>query len=188
MGALTQASSMFQRDANAALAAGGAGAVRQGLDAQNNESAARLKRMGVEGDLALEQARQDAPGTIIGDDRIVRLRRGGTATAVTDENGNPIRAPETAKQSGALTPQDLLKAYTAEREAIAGSLGTAEDKAAALAALDANPLYAPLTGQGTAPAAAPPPAAIELLKSDPSQAANFDAIFGQGAAAQYLGN
>lgn len=152
MGALTQASSQFQRDANAALGAGAAGAIRQGLDAQAIDGQAQLKRMDVEGDLALEQVRQDAPGTVVGDDRVIRFRRGSTATPVMDENGQPVRAPA-AQQGGALTPQDLLKAYTAEREAIAGSLGTADEKAAALAALDANPLFAPLTGQGAGPAA-----------------------------------
>lgn len=146
------ASSQFQRDAGATIQAGAEGAVRQGLDAQAIEGQSRLQRDRIAGDVELERTRQDAPSTIVGEDRVVRLRRGGTAAPVVDEAGKPIRTPAAA-QPGQLTPQDLLKAYTQEREAIASSLGSPEEKAAALQALDANPLFRPLVGggQGEAP-------------------------------------
>lgn len=42
-------------------------------------------------------------------------------------------------------------------------------------------------GPISAPKVPPPQTAIQLLKSDPSKAAQFDEVFGQGAAAQVLG-
>lgn len=40
---------------------------------------------------------------------------------------------------------------------------------------------------GNQPASSPPPEAIAELKSNPSTAGHFDEVFGQGAAARYLG-
>lgn len=141
------ASAAFQQGAGQVIAGGAEGAVQEGLDAQDNVARARLQRSGIQGQLQLQ--REDAarptllPAT---DDGILRLRRGGTAAAITDENGQPLHEARSAP-AGTLTPQDLLKAYTAEREAIQASLGTAEEKAAAMSELESNPLYLPLVGR-----------------------------------------
>jgi hypothetical protein len=158
------ASAGFQAGATQAINPGATGAVQEGLADQQIAGQARLKRQGIQGDIALERVRQDAPSTIVGEDRVVRLRRGGSASAVTDESGQPIRTAA-SPQSGALTPKDLLKSYTAEREAIQSSLGSADEKAAAMAALDSNPLYQPLLGQGGSQAAPPLDSFLEQARA-----------------------
>lgn len=148
------ASGQFQRAAGEAINAGAEGAVRQGLGAEADAARSRLQRDAIDGQLALAGQRYEAaanePREVIGDDGVMRVRRGTQAAPVLDEAGNPLRMPS-APSPGALTPKDLLAAYTKGRESIAGSLGPPEAKAAALAALDANPLYQPLVGGGTAP-------------------------------------
>lgn len=150
------ASGQFQRAAGEAIQAGAEGAVRQGLGAEADAGRARLQREGFEQASAL-QAQQSAEAEqrgreVVGADGRLLLRRGNAAAPVLDESGNPVRMPAAA-QPGQLTPKDLLEAYTKEREAIAGSLGSQDEKAAALAALDANPLFQPLVsgGAGAAP-------------------------------------
>lgn len=71
---------------------------------------------------------------LIGDD--------ASFTPVTDDAGNQVQAG--GDDAGRLGATDLLSAYTEQRAAILSGLGNAEDKAAQLAQLDADPLYAPL--------------------------------------------
>lgn len=70
------------------------------------------------------------------------LRNDGSLTPITDANGQPVRE----QQQTALTAPDLLKAYSDQRAAITEGMGAPEEKSAALAALDADPLFAELRG------------------------------------------
>ncbi|MGH8073629.1 MAG: hypothetical protein ACREO4_06100 [Lysobacter sp.] len=71
---------------------------------------------------------------LIGDD--------ASFTPVTDAAGNQVQAG--GEETGRLGATDLLSAYTEQRAAILSGMGNAEDKAAQLAELDADPLYAQL--------------------------------------------
>ncbi|WP_374473370.1 hypothetical protein [Arenimonas sp.] len=146
MAALTGAESQFQRGAGDAINAGAVGAVRHGLEAQEAAARSRFQRQTQDGQRELLELAQSEGREVVGSDGTLLLRRGEQATPVTDPTGKPIRMP-LPEDNGRLTPKDLLEAYTAERETIAGSLASPEEKAAALAGLDANPLYRPLLGQ-----------------------------------------
>lgn len=181
LGAQNAAGAEFQRQAGQNIAAGVEADVDQVVGAQDAVARERLQRQALEGQLALGDQEANRP-TVLGGtaDGILRLQRGGQAAAIVDEQGRPIR--EARQQGGALTPQDLLKAYTDERQSILSSPMPPNERQAALAELDADPLYAPLRGV----AEGPPPEAIALLLANPDRADQFDEVFGPGAAARYI--
>lgn len=113
------------------------------------------------------------------------LRADGSLTSITDAAGNPVQEQAGVQQ---LAPNDLLKSYTDLRTSILEGLGSPEEKQAQLSALDADPMFAGLRRAGKVSDNQPPPAAIEELRANPAAAAQFDEIFGEGAAARHLGN
>lgn len=68
----------------------------------------------------------------------------GAWRPVTSTDGTQIRAPQAPRQTGQLSDGDRLKSYTDRYNAIVSGLGSSEEKASAVAALDADPLYAGL--------------------------------------------
>ena len=73
---------------------------------------------------------------------------------VTGADGAPVRAPQAPRQTGELTDGERLKSYTDRYNAIVNDPSSdAEAKAASVAALDADPLYASLRGGGEPPVA-----------------------------------
>lgn len=144
LAALSRASGDYQQGANCAFRVGLEGAVSSGLAEQAVAGQARLQCQATDSAIQLGQAAEDGP-VVLRDaaDGVVRLRRGARAQAVTDEDGKPVQDAR-PPVAGSLTPQVLLKAYTEQRGTIQGSLATADEKAAALAELDASPLFAPL--------------------------------------------
>lgn len=71
---------------------------------------------------------------------------------VTGADGVAVRAPQAPRQTGELTDGERLKSYTDRYNAIASGMGTAEEKAASVAALDADPLYSSLrSGSAASP-------------------------------------
>jgi hypothetical protein len=165
------------------------GAQRRDLDAQQfnaglqDRAADRSARM-QEVQLARRpEVTTSADGTmgIIGND--------GTFQPVT-QGGQPVRAPQAPRQTGELTEGDKLKSYTDRLNAISADVTSKpEDKAAAVAALNADPIYNSLRPAGTAASVGqtPPPDAVAMLRGDPSKAAQFDQVFGPGASARVLG-
>jgi len=134
--------------------------------------------------LAAEQSR---PSQLVRglDGNTTILRNDGSVGTLRDEAGNPIQTPE--QTAGALTPAALLDSYTQQSRAINEGPGTPEEKAQQQAALRADPMFGTLFAQQQGGArAVPPAAAIERLRANPAAAAQFDEIFGPGAAAQYL--
>lgn len=66
---------------------------------------------------------------------------------VTSADGTQIRAPQAPRQTGQLTDGERLKSYTDRYTAIMNdTMSDATQKASAVAALDADPLYAGLRG------------------------------------------
>lgn len=195
MGAITGATIDGARDQNDAALAG------QGDQAAAEEGAAARAQRASEVNADLTNS-YDARDRNTADQREERLARrpdvtvaadgsmgvvgaDGTFRPVTGADGNVVRAPQAPKQTGELTEGDRLKSYDERYKAIAGDVtATPEAKAQALAALDADPLYAGLRGGS----AAPPAEAIAALRANPAAAAQFDEVFGPGASAQYLGN
>lgn len=76
------------------------------------------------------------------------VRADGSYTPITDASGEPVKF-DTARQD--VSPNALLKAYTDRMSAIESGLGTAEEKRAQRNALEADPMFAALRGQGTQP-------------------------------------
>lgn len=71
------------------------------------------------------------------------VRSDGSYTPITDASGAPVRVNQRGQ---ALSPDALLKSYTDQANAISNGMGTAEEKRAARAELDANPMFAPILG------------------------------------------
>jgi hypothetical protein len=76
------------------------------------------------------------------------LRNDGTTSTLRDEAGAPLRTLDPA--AGALTPKDLFDARTEEIAAIQKNEGmTAEERQAAIAAINGRPEYASLSAGGS---------------------------------------
>lgn len=71
------------------------------------------------------------------------VRADGSYTPITDASGAPVQVNQRGQ---ALSPDALLKSYTDQANAISNGMGTAEEKRAARAELDANPMFAPILG------------------------------------------
>lgn len=156
------------------------GAARRQLDADTFNVEAGYR------DRALAAEQQRPSGTVIRglDGNTSMVRNDGSVSTLRGEDGNPIRTENSDR--GALTPAALLEAYTSQAQAINEGFGTPAEKAQQQAALRADPLFGSLFGQQGGARAAPPAAAIERLRANPNAAAQFDEVFGPGAAAQYL--
>lgn len=186
------ASGQFQRAAGEAINAGAEGAVRQGLGAEADAARSRLQRDAIDGQLTLAsqqfEAAANEPREVVGEDGVMRVRRGTQAAPVVDEAGNPLRMPS-VPSPGALTPKDLLEAYSDQRKAItSNTLLKPDQQAEMLAALEADPLFRPLVGG----AAAPPDRASFLAAaratnpgvSDEELAEYYERTYGSGQGAR----
>ena len=71
------------------------------------------------------------------------IREDGSFTPITDANGAAVQL---APKDRTLSPDALLKSYTEQVNAINSGIGTAEEKRAARAELDANPMFALFVG------------------------------------------
>lgn len=72
----------------------------------------------------------------------------GTWRPVTGADGAAVRAPQAPRQTGELTDGERLKSYTDRYNAILNdATSNQEQKAAAVAALDADPIYSGLRGR-----------------------------------------
>ncbi len=81
------------------------------------------------------------------------VRSDGSYTPITDASGAPVQINQRGQ---GLSPDALLKSYTDQVNAINNGMGTAEEKRAARAELDGNPMFASITGVGQAKAAKAP--------------------------------
>lgn len=152
LGAQNQASDTGQNAANTALQ-GGAEAE---FTAGENFAARRLDadRFNVEAGQAADElsARRAMPsqlGFLRGLDGATSiLRNDGTTSTLRDQAGAPLRTLDPA--AGALTPKDLFDARTEEIAAIQKNEGmTAEERQAAIAAINGRPEYASLSAGGS---------------------------------------
>lgn len=127
-----------------------------------------------------------AKQTLTGGDGSVALLRGdGSLTPLTNPDGSNFKGP--ALDRGQVTPQDRL-GYLRERmkgleETIANarSLNANTDVSSFQKQLDA------MNAQAESLVSGPTAAHVARLKANPEQVADFDAMFGAGAAAKYLG-
>lgn len=81
------------------------------------------------------------------------VRSDGSYTPITDASGAPVQINQRGQ---GLSPDALLKSYTDQVNTINNGMGTAEEKRAARAELDGNPMFASITGVGQAKAAKAP--------------------------------
>lgn len=160
---------------NDAGAAAAAAANEAALSDSNNAAAAQINNAR----LASEERRTQM-GTVTGEDGTIFTRVGSTAAPLTTADGKPVRDAPTAAQ-GQITAQDRLKALTEQLTAESSALQPNAERINALQGqIDA------LTSGGQQ-AAAPPEGAVKMLRENPAMAAQFDAKYGAGSAAKFLG-
>ncbi|MGH8025887.1 MAG: hypothetical protein ACREO0_04070, partial [Pseudoxanthomonas sp.] len=199
MGAITGATVDGARAQNDAALAG------QGYQAEAEEGAATRTQRASEANADLANS-YDARDRNTADQREERLARrpdvtvaadgsmgvvgaDGTFRPVTSADGTTVRAPQAPRATGELTQGERLKALTELRAAAAGLGAPSSDSPERisydkrLSDLDAQ--IAEVMGGGST---APTPEAVAMLKANPNAAAEFDAVFGPGASAQYLRN
>lgn len=140
-----------------------------------------------------EQARQFNMGsqTLTGADGTVSmLRNDGTVAPLQGADGEPFRAAPT-RSEGAVTPAIQFQALSQQLRSMQETAAMSPDSGLDQQIQEIQAQMAALAGGGQVQHAAPsePPAeAIAQLRSNPDAAAQFDEIFGPGAAARYLGN
>ncbi|QDY49759.1 hypothetical protein [Stenotrophomonas maltophilia] len=131
-----------QGDANRALQAGQFNAQMQD-NAANRQASLETARIARRPEISV--AADGSMGVVGGD---------GSWRAVTGADGKNVRAAQAPRQTGELTDADRLKSYTDRFNAISGNVTMDEAaKTAALAQLDADPLYAGLRQQEAPPVA-----------------------------------
>lgn len=129
-----------QGDANRALQAGQFNAQMQD-NAANRQASLETARIARRPEISV--AADGSMGVVGGD---------GSWRAVTGADGKNVRAAQAPRQTGELTDTDRLKSYTDRFNAISGNVTMDEAaKTAALAQLDADPLYAGLRPQEAPP-------------------------------------
>lgn len=129
-----------QGDANRALQAGQFNAQMQD-NAANRQASLDTARIARRPEISV--AADGSMGVVGGD---------GSWRAVTGPDGKNVRAAQAPRQTGELTDADRLKSYTDRFNAISGNVTMDEAaKTAALAQLDADPLYAGLRPQEAPP-------------------------------------
>lgn len=129
------------------------------------------------------------------DGRNTLLRNDGGTSTLRDEEGNPVLTPDPSMRPDTVTADTQFKALADQLESAKQS-GRPDPRkdAEGAAAYDESvgAIHARMDalvggrGGGGSGGTAPPPAAIQKLKANPKTAADFDAIFGPGAAARYL--
>ncbi|PJL78796.1 hypothetical protein B9Y88_08645 [Stenotrophomonas maltophilia] len=131
-----------QGDANRALQAGQFNAQMQD-NAANRQASLETARIARRPEISV--AADGSMGVVGGD---------GSWRAVAGADGKNVRAAQAPRQTGELTDADRLKSYTDRFNAISGNVTMDEAaKTAALAQLDADPLYAGLRPQEAPPVA-----------------------------------
>lgn len=131
-----------QGDANRALQAGQFNAQMQD-NAANRQASLETARIARRPEISVAA---DGSMGVVGSD--------GGWRPVTGADGQSVRAAQAPRQTGELTDADRLKSYTDRFNAISGNVTMDEAaKTAALAQLDADPLYAGLRPQEAPPVA-----------------------------------
>lgn len=190
LGARNEASATGQAGANATLQQGAQG------EGVANESAAQRRLDADQFNVTSAQttaqrlAEQQRPSQVIRDisGQTSVLRNDGTASTLRNEEGNPILTPAPTTKLDTVTADTQYKTL-ADRLTTIEQFGRPSDPAAAAEYDRATSALQAQMQQlaGTAPRAGQPPAeAIAELKANPNAAADFDAVFGEGAAATYL--
>ncbi|HID7840612.1 TPA: hypothetical protein ACXIC2_001881 [Stenotrophomonas maltophilia] len=131
-----------QGDANRALQAGQLNAQMQD-NAANRQASLETARIARRPEISV--AADGSMGVVGGD---------GSWRPVTGADGQNVRAAQAPRQTGELTDADRLKSYTDRFNAISGNVAMDEaGKKAALAELDADPLYRGLRPEESPPVA-----------------------------------
>lgn len=176
--ARNRASSMGQDAANAMLQLGAVGegaAAESAADRRQRADEFNVDRQQAavdRDDFARSPARQEL---IRGQDgRVTYIRQDGTAATLRDEEGQPVLTP--GPQPDALSLRDLLESYNAQAEAVAGGLGSPDEKRQQLEALRADGLYAPLFSRDTpaAPSVGEVRNGYRFRGGDPSNRENWE--------------
>lgn len=143
LGARNAASAAGQAAGNALLQGGveleqGAneGAARRRLDAATFSADDAYRRRALQEEINRPTLQTDAEGNLLS-------VSGTQATPVTSADGSAVRLQRQV-EPGQITPALLLNAYNEQVKAINEGLGTPEEKAQQIAALRADPLFAPL--------------------------------------------
>lgn len=141
---------------------------------------------------AAERMRIDAENGRLNKPQIIQTENGPMMLDPSSGKASPVTGPDGKPVGGMKMTQIDQVAYQGAQKIMLDPLSTDEQKQAAGAQIQsiANKYSAAGTqGGGSAkPAVVPTQKAIDTLKSDPSQKAQFDAKFGVGAADKILGN